>query len=154
MVDMVDGRLVALLQTDARMSNAEVARRMKMAPSATYERLRKLEERGVIQRYEARIDPVAVDLGLVAFMFVRSAERAGALGTAEALAKIPEVQEVHHIAGEDCFLVKIRARDTQDLARLMRERIGAIDTVESTRTTIVLETIKETSALPVGLSTS
>ena len=69
--------------------------------------------------------------------------------TAEKLAEIPEVLEVHHVAGEDCFLVKARAEDAEALGRLLRERLGGIATISSTRTTIVLETVKETSALPI-----
>jgi Lrp/AsnC family leucine-responsive transcriptional regulator len=80
-------------------------------------------------------------------VFVRSDERVGELGTAKQLARIPEVQEVHHIAGEDCFLVKIRAADTNALGRLLREQLGAIKSIRSTRTTIVLGTIKETASL-------
>jgi Lrp/AsnC family leucine-responsive transcriptional regulator len=149
MLDAVDRRLITLLQTNARMSNAEIARRLQMAPSATYERTRKLEDRGVVHRYEARVAPEEVDLGMVAFLFVRSSGKPGELETGEDLARIPNVQEVHHVAGEDCFLAKVRVRDAQDLSRLMREQIGKIDSVQSTRTTIVLETIKETAALPV-----
>ena len=125
-----------------------------MAPSATYERTRRLEDRGVVRRYEARLSAEAVELGMVAFVFVRSSDRPGDLSTADALARIPNVQEVHHIAGEDCFLAKVRVKDPPDLARLMREQLGKIDTVESTRTTIVLETIKETAELPVGGDTN
>lgn len=149
MLDAVDRRLLALLQANARMSNAEIARRMQMAPSATYERTRRLEDRGVVRRYETRVAPEEVGLGMVAFIFVRSNEKPGELRTARDLARIPHIQEVHNIAGEDCFLVKVRVRDAQDLAVLLRERIGKIPSVQSTRTTIVLETIKETSALPV-----
>ncbi len=154
MLDAVDRRLVSILQTNARMSNADIARKLKMAPSATYERTRRLEGRGVVHRYEARLSPEAVELGMVAFVFVRSNERPGDLTTADALARIPNVQEVHHIAGEDCFLAKVRVKDPRDLARLMREHIGKIATVQSTRTTIVLETIKETAELPVGVDTN
>ncbi len=154
MLDTVDRRLVSILQTNARMSNADIARKLKMAPSATYERTRRLEDRGVVHRYEARLSPEAVELGMVAFVFVRSNERPGDLTTADALARIPNVQEVHHIAGEDCFLAKVRVKDPRDLARLMREHIGKIATVQSTRTTIVLETIKETAELPVGVDTN
>lgn len=149
MLDEVDREILALLQENARISNAEIARTVGMAPSATLERLRKLEERGVVRGYEPRLDPAALGLGLIAFVFVRSDESPGALGTAEALAAVPEVQEVHHIAGEDCFLAKVRARDTADLARVLRERLGPIESIRATRTTIVLETVKETARLPL-----
>ena len=71
-------------------------------------------------------------------------------GTAEKLGEIPEVLEVHHIAGEDCFLLKVRSDSPKGLRRILNEDIGRLGTVQSTRTTIVLETVKETSDLPLG----
>ncbi len=149
MIDGVDRRILNILQSNARTSNAEIARQVGLAPSAVFERIRKLEQRGVIRGYSAELDPKAVGLGLLGFIFVRSNEQAGGVETAERLARIPEVLEVHHVAGEDCFLVKVRARDTEALGFLLRERLGRIATITSTRTTIVLETVKETCALPV-----
>ena len=138
-----------ILQENARTSNAEIARRVGLAPSAVFERIRKLEERGALRGFRADVDPHAAGVPLLAFVFVRSNERAGAMRTAEKMAQIPEVLEVHQIAGEDCFLVKLRAADTEALGRLLRERFGTMPTITSTRTTIVLETIKESMTLPL-----
>lgn len=149
MINDLDRQILTILQRNARTSNAEIARQVGLAASAVFERVRKLEERGVIRNYSARIEPRAAGLGLVAFTFVRSNDRPGGIQTAEQLAEIPEVLEVHHVAGEDCFLVKVRAADTEALGRLLRERLGKIGTITSTRTTIVLETVKETSELPI-----
>ncbi len=149
MINDLDRQILTILQKNSRTPNAEIARQIGLAPSAVFERIRKLEERGVIQNYSARIEPHAAGLGLVAFTFVRSNDRPGGIQTAEKLAEIPEVLEVHHVAGEDCFLVKVRAADTEALGRLLRERLGKIATIASTRTTIVLETVKETSELPI-----
>ena len=150
MINEVDTLILTILQRNSRTSNAAIARQVGLAPSAVFERIRKLEERGILQGYTARIDPHAVGLGLVAFTFVRSNDRPGGIRTAELLAEIPEVLEVHHVAGEDCFLVKVRAPDTEALGRLLRERLGKISTITSTRTTIVLESVKETSELPIA----
>ncbi len=149
MIDELDGRILTIIQRNARTSNAEIARQVGLAPSAVFERIRKLEERGVIRGYRADIDPKALRLSLLAFMLIRSNERAGGVETAERLSEIPEVLEVHHVAGEDCFLVKLRVEDTESLGRLLRERIGKISTITSTRTTIVLDTVKETAELPL-----
>ena len=151
MINDLDRQILTILQANARTSNAEIARKVGLAPSAVFERIRKLEERGVLQSYTARIDPHAAGLGLVAFTFVRSNDRPGGIQTAEKLAEIPEILEVHHVAGEDCFLVKVRAADTEALGRLLRERLGKIPTITSTRTTIVLETVKESSELPIAI---
>jgi Lrp/AsnC family leucine-responsive transcriptional regulator len=150
MINDLDAQILTILQRNARVSNAEIARQVGLAPSAVFERIRKLEERGVLRGYSAQIDPRAVGLGLVAYTFVRSNDRPGGIQTAARLAEIPEVLEVHHVAGEDCFLVKVRAADTEALGRLLRERLGKISTISSTRTTIVLESVKETIELPIA----
>ena len=149
-LDPTDTAILALLQENARIANAEIARRVDMAPSAVYERIRKLEERGLIRGYEARLGAKELGWGLVAFVFVRTADRPGQTSTGEELARLPEVLEVHHVAGEDCFLLKVRAADTEALGKLLRERIGAVPSVASTRTTIVLETVKDTARLPIA----
>ncbi len=149
MIDEMDRRILSLLQQDARTPNAEIARRVGMAPSATLERLRKLEERGVIEGYEARIDPRKIGFGLTAFIFIRAHDKRGELDTGERLGQHPNVLEVHHIAGEDCYLAKVRAIDTEDLGRMLRSDFGGMPGVVSTRTTIVLGTLKESSRIPI-----
>ena len=150
MIDETDAKILTILQQNARTSNAEIARQVDMAPSAVLERIRRLESRGVIQGYEVRISPEALGLGLLAFIFVRSSDMTAEMRTSEVLAGIPEVQEVHHIAGEDCFVLKVRVPDAKSLGRLLRERISVIPTVHSTRTTVVLETLHESSRLPLS----
>jgi Lrp/AsnC family leucine-responsive transcriptional regulator len=149
MIDDVDAKILTILQQDARASSAEIARQIGMAPSAIHERMRKLEARGVIEGYETRINADALGLGLTAFIFVRANERVGQDQAGAQLAALPEVQEVHHVAGEDCYLVKVRVADTHALGRLLREGFGSVDAVITTRSTIVLSTLKETANLPI-----
>lgn len=148
MIDSIDRQILTIVQHDARIANAEISRQVGLAPSAVLERLRKLEERGVIQGYEAKIEPRALDFGLTVFVSVRTSECGG--GAEKALSEIPEVLEVHDVAGEDCFLLKVRTKDTEALGRLLREKIKPIPTVVGTRTTVVLQTFKETNCLPVA----
>jgi Lrp/AsnC family transcriptional regulator, leucine-responsive regulatory protein len=149
MIDEMDRRILSLLQQDARLSNAEIARRVGMAPSATLERLRKLEERGVIRGYEARLDSRKLGLGITAFIFIRAQDNHAEQNAGERLRQHPNVLEVHHIAGEDCYLVKVCAADTEDLGRMVRTDFGTMPGVVSTRTTIVLGTVKETAKIPI-----
>jgi Lrp/AsnC family transcriptional regulator, leucine-responsive regulatory protein len=151
-LDPIDLKILALLQEDARTPNAEIGRRVGLVPSAIFQRLARLQKQRVVVGHETRIDPRAVGLGLTAFVFVKADERVGNVAAAERLARLPEVQEVHHVAGEDCYLVKVRVADTAELGRLLREKVGAIGSVRSTRTTIVLETIKETGRLPLHVA--
>src|SRR5690606_14725178 len=124
-----------------------IARAVGLAPSAVLERIRKLEARGIVRGYAAELSPRAIGFPQLAFIAVRTdASDQGQVG--EALASHDEVLEVHHVAGDDCYLVKVRARDAEHLGQLLRTRLARLPGVRSTRTTIVLETIKETSRLP------
>lgn len=147
MINDVDRKILNIIQKDARIANSEIARQIGLAPSAVLERLRKLEERGVIRGYATEINAAEIGFGLTAFVFVKTNECGD--GTDELLAQIPDVLEVHDVAGEDSYLLKVRAKTTEDLARLLREKIKILPNVLSTRTTVVLHTIKETTALPI-----
>ncbi len=147
--DIIDLKILSLLQQDACLANAELAKKLGMAPSAVLERVKKLEQRGIIEAYVTRINPEALELRMLAFISIRSNEGPGQVNTARALAKIPEVLEIHHVAGEDCYLLKVRTKDSKALVTLMREKFSKIPGVVSTRTTIVFETIKETNYLSI-----
>jgi Lrp/AsnC family transcriptional regulator, leucine-responsive regulatory protein len=147
MIDRIDVQILNIMQKDARIANAEIARQVGLAPSAVLERVRKLEESGVIRGYAMEVDAARVGFGLTAFVFVRTSS-CGAIDSV--LAAIPEVLEVHDVAGEDCYLLKVRAKDTEELGRLLRDKLKPIPEIISTRTTVVLETIKETIALPIA----
>jgi len=147
MIDVTDRKILAMLQSNARMSNAEIARQVEMAPSAVLERIRKLEEKGVVREYTARLDPDALGVGSLAFIFVRTKAGTWQESTAERLAAMPQVEEVHHITGEDCFLVKVRVKDTNALGSLLRDEINEIESVAGTRTTVVLQSVKESTRI-------
>jgi len=150
MINDIDKEILTLVQKDARISNAEIARQVGLAPSAVLERLRKLEGSGIIRGYAAELTPKDLGFGLTVFVNVRTSECGSDAG--RAISEIPEVLEVHDVAGEDCLLLKIRTKDTEELGKLLRERIKPIPTVLSTRTTVVLQTFKETTALPIELA--
>jgi Lrp/AsnC family leucine-responsive transcriptional regulator len=118
-----------------------------MAPSAVLERIRRLEQRKIIKKYTAQIDPKEVDRGLLAFIQVTAKGQIVDQKTAKEISKIPEVLEVHIVAGEDSFLVKVRAANTDALTQLLRTKFSTIGSIRTTNTTIVLETIKETVEL-------
>jgi len=147
MLDDIDRKILEILQADGRTTNVELARRIGMAPSAAFERVRRLEQRGVITGYAARVNPRAVDRPLLAYVLVRSDERINSSSAGEALAKLPEVLEVHHVAGQDSYLVKVRVKDPEALGKLLRDRFGAIESVRSTQSIIALDTFKDTWAL-------
>ena len=148
-LDKTDLHILRLMQENARISNADLARELSMAPSGVLERVKKLEQKNVIQQYTTRINPLALQQKLLAFIFMKASDGPGYSKATLELAKIPEVQEVHHVAGDDCYLVKVRTYDSASLMHIMRERFSKIPNIVSTRTTIVLETVKEQQQLVI-----
>jgi Lrp/AsnC family leucine-responsive transcriptional regulator len=149
MIDEVSLKILKILQKKARIPNVEVARQVGMAPSAVLERIRKLEKQGFIDGYEVRLNPKRFAKSLVAFTTVKLKKLAEEVNVGERLSRIPEVQEVHYVAGQDAFLVKVRTADTASLSRLTRDKIASIAAVQSTQTTIALSTYKETARIQI-----
>ncbi|MBI3789869.1 MAG: Lrp/AsnC family transcriptional regulator [Gemmatimonadetes bacterium] len=149
-MDAIDSMLITHLQGHGRESWARLGELTGLTGPAVAERVRRLEEAGTIRRFAALVDPAAVDAGLTAFVAVTlegSASRAGFLSRIEAL---DEVQECHHVAGDDDYLLKLRCRDTLALDRLLSRDLKGVRGVTRTRTTIVLRTAKETTMVPVS----
>ena|SRR6185312_3710778 len=149
LLDKTDLHILRLMQENARISNADLARELGMAPSGVLERVKKLEQKQVLQQYSAHINPASLGQKMLAFIFIKVSDGPGGGDSAALLAQIPEVQEVHHIAGEDCYLVKVRTYDSSTLMSLMRSKFNKIPNLVSTRTTIVLETVKEQQQLVI-----
>jgi Lrp/AsnC family transcriptional regulator, leucine-responsive regulatory protein len=142
-------KAVARLQTSGRESWIRLGETLGVTGPAAAERVRRLEERGVIRGYAALLDPEAVGARLTAFVAVtleHPKHRRAFLKRVETLA---EVQECHHIAGDDDYLLKVRCSDTGHLDRILSEELKGVPGVQRTRTTIVLGTVKETTILPL-----
>ena len=152
MIDEISLNILNILLEKARIPNVEVARQVGMAPSAVLERIRKLEKQGIIDGYEVRLNPEQFNRRLIAFIFVGTGAHPDASSSVvhDILAEMPEVQEVHYVAGEDCLLLKLRVADHQELGALLRERIRTLPGVVSTRTLTVLSTHKETTRFPIS----
>jgi Lrp/AsnC family leucine-responsive transcriptional regulator len=148
-IDEVDAKILGILQENARTTQSDIAKSVGLAPSAVLERMRKLEAKGAVREYVANVDPHFTNRSLLAFVAVKTSEFGPDQPSAYALAEIPEVLEVHHVAGEDCYFLKVRARDAEHLGQLLRQRIASTPGVTSTRTTVVLGTVKETSRIPI-----
>lgn len=145
-----DSKAVRLLMNQGRATWTELAQHLGLSAPAAADRVRRLEERGVIRGYAALIDPEAAGYPLAAFVTVvldRPDRRAAFLKRVAALA---EVLECHHVAGDDDYLLKVRCRNTADLDRLLVESLKSIPGVVRTRTAIVLSTAKETVRVPLA----
>lgn len=144
----MDSEILRRLQRNARETWAALGQAVGVTGPAVAERVRKLEERGVIRGYTVLVDADAVGYPLLAFIEVtleRQEQRGALVAKVEALT---EVQECHHIAGDFDYLMKVRTRGTLDLERLISDELKSVAGVR-TRTTIVLKTVKESVDVPV-----
>jgi Lrp/AsnC family leucine-responsive transcriptional regulator len=146
-MDDIDREILKKLRQGATTPKAEIARLIGIAASAISERIRRLEESGIIRRYETRLDARSLGYSTLAYISITERKPTEGLDTGTLLAEVTGVEEVHKIAGQDCFLVKIRARDTEVLGEVLDNEINPIPTIASTATTIVLRTVKEDTVL-------
>lgn len=145
-IDNVDAAIILELQRDGRASIAEIARRIAMSHSATAERIRRLEESGVITGYGARIDPEKLGYTITAFLRLRYPSSSyGPLH--RVLDETPEVVEAHHVTGDDCFIMKVVATSMLHLEQVSG-RIGALGNV--TTSVAYSSTITARPLNPVG----
>ena len=154
-LDDTDRRLLRVLQTDGRITNAELAKRCNLSPAATFERVRRLRERGVIAGYAALLDPAKVDLALTIFVEVLlDRTTADVFDTfAAAIRRAPEVLECHMVAGGFDYLLKARVRDMNEYRLFLGELLSTARGVRETHTYAVMEEVKSVTAIPLdGLS--
>ena len=147
MIDGVDTEILNILLDDASTSNAQIARQVGLAPSAISERVKRLRASGVIKGYEVRLDPKLLGKSLLAFIFVTDAKPSQGFDTAAALATVTGLEELHKIAGEDCYILKVRASGTDELNEIIEKQINPVQSVTRVRTTIVLSSVAERPCL-------
>lgn len=149
-LDDRDRRLLSLVQRDAKLSQAELAKQVGLSTAAVNERLKKLEQAGAIRRYAAVVDPVIVGAPLAAFVEVFIEHPRFEPAFIKRVLAMDEVQECHHITGEFSLLLKVRARDLAGLQDLLLKQLNSFEGVRQTRTVMVLSTLKEECYVPTG----
>lgn len=150
-LDRTDRRILAVLQEDGRIAAVELAERIGLSPTATGERLRRLQKDGVIAGFGARLDPHRIGLPLLVFVEVSLDKTTPDVFEkfAEAVRRAPEVLECHMVAGGFDYLVKTRVADMPAYRRFLGEVLLALPGVRETRTYAVMEEVKSDGALPV-----
>jgi len=138
-VDGIDRRLIELLSESGRLSYAELARQVGLSGPAVHERVDKLEATGLIRGYKAQLDPVAVGLGVTAFIGVVQAAGSEIDEVEVALAGIPEIESCYFLAGTESYLLQVRVPAIADLERLI-VALNRIPGIATTRTMIALST--------------
>jgi Lrp/AsnC family leucine-responsive transcriptional regulator len=142
-LDDTDRKILDLVQRDASLAQAEIARRVGLSTAAVHERVKKLEAAGVIRRWTALVDPAAVRAQVCAFVEVFFEHPKFEKGFLERVKDLDAVQECHHITGEFSLLLKLRVPDMPSLQSLLLEQLSGHHGVRQTRTVMVLSTVKE-----------
>lgn len=146
MLDSLDYKILNRLVRRARITWSELAGLLKLSGPSTAERVKRLEEKGIIKGYCARLDYASLGFHITAFIAVTLGHPKHRTAFLKGVDEASEVEECHHIAGEDDFLLKVRCKTTQHLDNLLNETLKTIPGVVRTRTTIVLASPKETVA--------
>jgi Lrp/AsnC family leucine-responsive transcriptional regulator len=148
-MDALDYRILDMLQRDGRATQLELSRAVGLSQPAVAERIRKLEERGVIMGYAARVDAGKLGKDITAFIGVNIEHPKYFEGFSKKVMAMPEVLEAHRVAGQDSYILKVKTQNTKTLDQLLVETLRTISGVTRTHTTIVLTSIKEETLVSV-----
>lgn len=150
-IDQFDRKILALLQEDSRLTNNDLSERVNLSPSQCSRRRLRLEEEGYIRRYPAVLDREKLGFPLVNIITVTLAthNRDNAQRFAALVARLPEVQEAHALTGEMDYILKVVTPDLKSLSAFVNGELLPHESVQHVKTAIVLETLKESSALPL-----
>ncbi len=150
-MDALDRKALPLLMKNGRITWSELGLALGLSAPAAADRARKLEEHGVIKGYTAILDAEALGYSLTAFVFVTLGDQRKRSSFHAGVKKLDQIVECHHVAGDDDFLLKVRCKGTRDLDRLLVEELKGKMGIARSRTTVVLDTAKETTAVPIDV---
>ena len=151
-LDKFDVAILAHLQADARLTNAELAQRVGLSPAPCWRRVRALEKAGYIRGYHADIDRHKIGLGVLAFVRLDAAQTAGALTREmeQAIRLLPEVVTCHYISGTGTFELQVVARDLDSFSQFARDVLLHLPNVKDMHTSFSLGEVKAGGALPLS----
>jgi DNA-binding Lrp family transcriptional regulator len=151
-LDEIDRALLRILQTDARISNADLARQVNLSPPAVHARMRRLQEQRIIRGYAAMIDREALGYEMLCLISIRMErhQRPDIERVRFAVEQMPEVLECFHLTGEFDYQLKVVVRNRKELERFVVDRLATIPGIGHIRTSLVFSEIKATTELPIG----
>jgi DNA-binding Lrp family transcriptional regulator len=151
-IDDIDKKILEILQARAKITNARLSEEIGLSPAPTLERVKKLEQMGIISSYHAKLNTEKIGLGVTTFVLATLSghNRANIEGFIEEIQKIPEVIECHHITGAGDFILKVIAKDIASYQKLMLEKVSDIQQVDNMQSMVVLSTFKDSKVIPVN----
>ena len=150
-IDDIDRKILEILQSRAKITNARLSEEIGLSPAPTLERVKKLEQMGIITSYHAKLNTEKIGLGVTTFVLatLNGHNRTNIESFVKEINKIPEVVECHHITGAGDFILKVVAKDIASYQKLMLEKISDIKQVDNMQSMVVLSTFKDSKVIPV-----
>jgi len=150
-LDATDRKILEILQTDSNITNAQLAQEIGLSPAPTLERVKKLETAKVIKSYHANVDQASVGLGVSTFVMVtlRGHNKENIQKFIDAVEKIDEVVECHHLTGQADFILRVVSPDIPSYQTLMLEKVSNIDVVDNMQSMVILSTFKDSKVVPI-----
>ncbi len=150
-LDATDRKILEILQTNSNITNAQLATEIGLSPAPTLERVKKLENAGVIKSYHAVIDMASVGVGVCTFVTasLKGHNKDNIEKFISAIRKIEEVVECHHVTGQADFILKIVCTDIPAYQKLMLEKVSNIEVVDNLHSTVILSTFKDSKVVPI-----
>ncbi len=150
-LDVTDRKILKILQTDSNITNAQLAQEIGLSPAPTLERVKKLENAGIIKSYHATLDHGKVGLGVSTFVMVtlKGHNKDNIQKFVEEMKKIDEVIECHHLTGQADFILKVVSSDIPSYQTLMLEKVSNFEMVDSMQSMVILSTFKDTKVVPI-----
>jgi Lrp/AsnC family leucine-responsive transcriptional regulator len=150
-LDGTDRKILDILQANSNITNAQLAQEIGLSPAPTLERVKKLEQSGIIKSYHALIDHASVGLGVSTFVMVslKGHNKENIDRFMNAISVIPEIVECHHVTGQADFILKIICADIPAYQKLMLEKVSNVDVVDNMQSMVILSTFKDSKVVPL-----
>jgi DNA-binding Lrp family transcriptional regulator len=150
-IDQTDRKILNILQENAKITNAQLAKDIDLSPAPTLERVKKLENLGLIRSYHAKLDTKKLGLGVTTFIMVKLAKY-NKKSNDEFVRKIRDIKEIiecHFVTGSSHCMLKVIASDIETYQNLIIEKLSAIDEIANMQTMVILSTVKDESVMPI-----
>lgn len=150
-LDRIDKKILDILQKNSKITNAQLSKDIGLSPAPTLERVKKLEQAGIIKSYHATVDPATLGLGVSTFVHItlHGHNKKNIDTFIKAINQVPEIVECHHITGSGDFILKVIAKDIGAYQQLMLDKVSEIDVVDSMQSMVILSTFKDSKVVPI-----
>jgi DNA-binding Lrp family transcriptional regulator len=150
-IDAIDKKILRTLQKNAKITNAKLSKEIGLSPAPTLERVRKLESKGIISGYHAKLDKSKIGLGVSTHVMVslKGHNKKNLDSFIEKISDVDNIVECHHITGSGDFILKVVAKDIESYQKLMLEKVSEIEVTDSLQSMVILSTFKDNKQMPL-----